>query len=140
MDTLASQAFGNRNNYLAGLYFHRAIIISTLIFLPQLVTLYFAEDILQFFGQSAVSAKYASVFIKAYLPGVWAYCQTEVLRRFLSNQGVFDLMMKFQIATLMIHVGVLHVLVNVLDMGLIGIALSISINHNLTFFSIVGYI
>ena len=115
-------------------------VVTTILLIPQLIFLCFAEDLLIFFGQPKESSKYAGEYIIAYLPGMWAYSATEILRRFLASQGVFDLMVKVQLITLIIHVWILFLFVNALEMGIIGIAYSLAINHNLTFFSCIAYI
>lgn len=96
LETLASHAFGCNNNYLAGCYYHRAVVIVTALFCTQSIFLWNAEDILLFFGQQPKSAHYAGNFIRIYLPGVFMVSQIEVLRRFLSVQGVYFLIVKIQ--------------------------------------------
>ena len=127
------------SNFFEGWYFLHTSV-TTIMFIPQVIFLLFADDILLFFGQPIESSRLAGEYIIAYLPGMWAYSATEILRRFLASQGVFDLMVKVQVVTLIIHVGVCHLFVNILEMNIVGIAYAIAINHNLTFILWVGWI
>ena len=96
IDTLSSQAFGSKQNYLAGCYYNRAQVIVTVIFCIQAIALWNAESLLLAVGQPPVSSKFAAQYIKIYLPGIFASCQTELLRRFLSVQGVYYLILQVQ--------------------------------------------
>lgn len=64
----------------------------------------------------------------------------EVLRRFLGIQGVYVLLVKIQIVTLIIHLGWLYLFISVLDMGLYGIAICGNITSSTIFLSSVAYI
>ena len=103
IETLSSQAFGNKSYYLAGWYYNRAQVILTVLFIIQGVILYFMADILIFIGEPVKASEYAGTYIRANLPGIWAYCQTELLRRFLCSQGEFHLVLKIQLVTTVLH-------------------------------------
>lgn len=103
IETLCSQAFGNKKNYLAGCYYNRAQVIIIALFIPQSVLLYNATSILKWIGQADIAAEYAGTYIRLNLVGLFAVCQLELLRRFLGTQGVFYLILKTQIVCTCLH-------------------------------------
>jgi multidrug resistance protein, MATE family len=140
IDTLSSQAYGNKSYYLAGWYFHRAIVIVTVLFVFQVIMLFNAYEILIWIGQPAESAYYASVFVKYYVVGVLSLTYTDILRKFLATQSNFNLIPLVQIFTYIIHIFSLCLFVNKWDMGVKGIGIASSITHTLTFLISVGTI
>ena len=133
IETLSSQAFGNKSYYLAGWYYNRAQVILTAIFIPQSILLYFATDILVAIGQPQEAAIFAGNYIRVIIPGIWAYCQTELLRRFLSSQGEFQLMFKIQLITTVLHALWVYLFVFWVDIGMDGIAVATCITYILNF-------
>ena len=140
IETLASHAFGSKNNYLAGKYFQRAQVVITVIFLFQLIVFINIESILVFIGQSEETSKYAAMFIKAYLPGIYAYSNVELLRRYLSTQGVYTILTVVQMITFVTHILLLHLFVNVYDLNLYGVAIAANITYSLQFIICSVYI
>lgn len=124
IETLSSQAFGNGKNRLAGIYYTRSQVVTTLLFIPQAILLFYSAPILKAIGQPETSAEQAGTFIKILIPGVWGFCQTETLRRFLGTQGVFHIVPNCQIFNMLLHPLWLYLFVSVLDMSISGVALA----------------
>ena len=59
LETLVSQAFGYGNITLCGVYLNRARVVGTLIFIPCVVLLIFAESILLKLGQDPLTCQHA---------------------------------------------------------------------------------
>ena len=79
-DTLTSQAFGNGNLKLCGVYLNRGAFILTLVFIPlALIPSLRAEQILIQLGQDKEVSHLAQGYILYFLPGL--YCL-----------GMFDLL------------------------------------------------
>mmetsp|Transcript_33746 Transcript_33746/g.38862 ORF Transcript_33746/g.38862 Transcript_33746/m.38862 type:complete len:213 (+) Transcript_33746:446-1084(+) len=95
--------------------------------------MYNCTDVLLSIGQPEVTAVFAGTYLRYIIPGVWAYCQTELLRRYLSTQGVFDLLLKVQLATTVLHCLWLYLFVGVLDFEVFGVAISTCITYILTY-------
>ena len=133
LDTLWSQAFGNNNNYLAGCYYNRGQVILTLIFIPQAVILFFSSDILIWIGQDENVSNISGSYLLIVIPGIWAYWQTELLRRFLGAQGVFHLLFKIQILTTFLHIFWLFIFVYWFELSITGVSVSTWITYILTF-------
>ena len=79
-------------------------------------------------------------YIRIVLPGVWTYWQTELLRRFLGAQGHFNIILKIQVITTMLHVLWLFLFVSVFEFGYQGIALSSWFTYILNFTLCMLYI
>lgn len=127
IETLWSQAFGNKNNYLAGCYYHRAIVITVIMFVIQASILWFSEDILILMGQPPSSSHYAGIFIRIFLPGIFWRSQYILNTRFLNVQGIYYSVLQIQIITFVIHFFGLYLMMNVLQMEIAGIALATDI-------------
>ena len=140
VETLASQAFGSNNNYLAGKYLHRAQIVITVVFLFQLIVFLNIDTILMFIGQSEATSRYAATFIKAYLPGIYVYSNVELLRRYLSAQGIYTMLAVVQMITFVTHILCFHVFVNIFDLNLYGVAISANITYSLQLIMCLIYI
>ena len=69
IETLSSQAFGSKNNYLAGCYFTRGQVLVTIACIPFFFFLWNGEGILKFIGQPEDASEYAGVFIRYYIFG-----------------------------------------------------------------------
>ena len=133
LDTLCTHAFGNKNNYLAGWYYNRAQVIWTLLYIPQAILLFFSDDLLIWVGQSEETSVIAGDYLRVVLPGIWAFCQTELLRRFLGAQGLFNIILKTQTLTTVLHVLWLYLFVFVFDLGVTGISAASCLTYILTF-------
>ncbi|CAI2365265.1 unnamed protein product [Moneuplotes crassus] len=121
IETLCSQAFGRNDNYQAGQYYKRAQVILTALFIPQAILLYFATPLLMASGQPERSSQIAGEYILICLPGIWCYCQTELLRRFLGAQKVFNVMMNSQIINVFLHFVWVFIFVYILDFSYKGV-------------------
>lgn len=129
-DTLGACAFGARNYKLLGLYFHRATIISYLIVIF-LITIhfFFALDILTAFNVDISTMKY----ISKYLPCSLIYCFFIV--QFTLNYHYLNIIEKshinliFLLITLILHPLWCYIFINVLNLGIEGAALTLSVSQ-----------
>ncbi|CAI2365570.1 unnamed protein product [Moneuplotes crassus] len=140
VETLSSQAFGSGNNYLAGRYYTRAQVVLTILFVPQAILLYFITPILISVGQPVRSAEIAGLFIKILIPGVWGYCQTELLRKFLGTQGAFYIVTNSQIFNLLLHPIWLYIFVSAFSLSVSGVAIATSITYFMNYLVPVIYV
>jgi multidrug resistance protein, MATE family len=140
IDTLSSQAFGNGKNYLAGRYYTRAQVILTFLFIPQALLLYNIQPILEWVGQPKVSAKFAQQYIRIIIIGLYGYWQTEILRRFLGAQGIFNYILKFQLVSSTLHFVWLYIFVYYYGWGIEGVAMCTVVTNLTTFILAYSYI
>ena len=140
IETLSSQAFGSKNNYLAGWYYHRAIVIITSLFIFQSVLLWNIDSILISMGQPEIPALIAGKFVKIYLPGIYAACNVELIRRFLGVQGIYNLLLIIQIFTMALHIFWLYFFIFMLNFGVYGTAIASSITNLSTLIITLTYV
>ncbi|CAI2367369.1 unnamed protein product [Moneuplotes crassus] len=140
VETLSSQAFGRKKNYLAGCYYNRAQVILTAIFIPQAIALYYSEDILIFLKQPPASSHYAGIYSSIMIPGLWMLCQTELLRRFLTTQGVLYIVVNSQILSCILHPLWVYFFVYYFDYSLEGVAYATNMTYLINFIIPILYI
>ena len=59
LETLVAQSFGAGQLFLCGVYFNRARVINTVIFIPLLILLLFTKPLMSAFGQDEEVSEYA---------------------------------------------------------------------------------
>ena len=89
------------------------------------------------FGQPKESAHYAGVFTRIMIPGLWMLCQTELLRRYLTTQGVLYIVVNSQIVTCALHPLWLYLLSN---SSITGVAYATTLTYFLNFIMPILYI
>ena len=87
LETLCSQACGNGELKLCGIYLNRGRFVICMIMIPIVITLSYAETILMAIGQNPATAAYAQEYIFAYLPGLFIMGLFDGHRRFLNSLG-----------------------------------------------------
>ena len=84
LETLVAQAFGAGQLYLCGVYFNRARVINTVIFVPLLIILLFTKPILSALVQDDEVSEYARQYVFVNLPGVYFLGMFDLTKRFLN--------------------------------------------------------
>lgn len=77
IDTLVSQAYGNKKYYLCGVYLNRARVVMTFLFIPQLILLYYIGDIFVVMGQPVNASMVCQTFVRYQLIGLFFAVQFE---------------------------------------------------------------
>mmetsp|Transcript_12174 Transcript_12174/g.10794 ORF Transcript_12174/g.10794 Transcript_12174/m.10794 type:complete len:120 (+) Transcript_12174:397-756(+) len=101
--------------------------------IPQLIILWYSENILIWVGQPELAAKYAGIYIRYIIPGLWFYAQVDLLRRFLASQGEFHLIMRTEMITSILHPIWLYIMVHIYELKLEGVAIATCITFTLKF-------
>ena len=79
-DTLTSQAYGNGNLKLCGVYLNRGAFILTLIFIPlAIIPSVRAEQILILLGQDKEASHLAQGYIWYFMPGLYCLSMFDLL-------------------------------------------------------------
>ena len=89
LDTLVSQAFGNKNYYEWGAYLNRCRIVLIAVFIPQALIFWNSESILVVMGQDQEVALAAQTYVRHLIPGIFWFNMFETTRRFLNAQLKF---------------------------------------------------
>lgn len=140
IDTLVSQAYGDKEYYLCGCYLNRGRIIQALFFVPQLIILTFSSEILILLGQDESSAEAAQQYITILLPGMFAMAQFETFRRYLQAIGNFELATYTQCSSMILHFIMSYILIFVCDLGVKGSAISTSITYWINLIVVILYL
>ena len=82
-ETLVSQAFGQRQLKLSGVYLSRGFFIMTVVYLPLAILQCFSYQILILMGQGKAGAIYAQEYIAPMIPAMYFFCLFDLLRRYL---------------------------------------------------------
>ena len=134
VDTLVSTSFGNKQYYLWGVYFKRAIIILSLLSLPWFIAFLFIEDILLFFDQDPIIAEMAKVYFYYRIPSLIIILYGDIFKGFLQALGYFNILTVLVGVQLAWHVLFLVIFIYVLEMNYLGAAVAIGLD------SLVGII
>ena len=84
LETLVAQARGDKNYELCGVYLNRGRLITTVMFIPVIFILNYADKILVLLHQSKEVAKYSQEYILATMPGLFFNGLIDGQRRFLN--------------------------------------------------------
>lgn len=125
IDTLVSQAYGNKQFYLCGAYLNRGLICQIFLFIPGSIICANGKRILMYLGQDDDTSEAAIQYIFYLVPGMFAMNLFETIRRYLQAMGNFDLTMYIQLFTFITHIGVCYLFVIYLGMGIKGASLAI---------------
>ena len=129
LDTLVTQAYGDKQYYLCGCYLNRGRIIQLLAWIPQIFILLNTKSILMFLGQEEVTSAAAETYVIVLMPGMFAIVQFEIVRRFLQGMKIFSLTMYIQLVMMILHFFWCYLFVFYLEYGLVGSAIATTITY-----------
>ena len=84
IETLVSQAAGNGNLPICGVYLNRALLVLTCTFILLTSLIFSSEFILIKLGQSHSVAAMTKQYMVLYIPGLYIYFLCDLYRRFLN--------------------------------------------------------
>jgi len=120
LETLCGQAFGAKKHHMLGVYLQRSWVV-LLIFAAALTPTYiFMEDLLLLIGQSPELSRLAGQMSVWLLPQHFAMAMLLPLTRFLQSQLKNWVTAATAGAALAVHVAVTYVLVQHLQLGIVG--------------------
>ena len=134
IDTFVSTSYGNKQYYLCGVYFNRALLILTLFAIPFISILFFAENIMLFLGQDPLISEMAQTYFYYRIPALMLMLYDEIVRGYLQALGYFNFLSVLVVVQLISHILFLILFINVLEMNYIGSAIAMG------FSSLVGLI
>ncbi|VFQ72975.1 unnamed protein product [Cuscuta campestris] len=140
LETLCGQGYGAKLYRMMGIYLQTACIISFLSSVIISAVWWFSEHILVLLQQDPEIAKLSGLYLKFFIPGLFAYGFLQNLLRFMQTQRVVLPLVMSSIVPLTIQVGLTYVLVRFTSLGFAGAPLAASISLWLSFLMLAGYV
>ncbi|RAL44892.1 hypothetical protein DM860_003651 [Cuscuta australis] len=128
VETLCGQAYGAHKYEMLGIYLQRSTILLMLAGLPLLLAYIFSKQILLLLGESQAVASASALFVYGLIPQIFAYATNFPIQKFLQSQSIVNPSAYISGATLVVHLLLTWVVVFVLDGGLLGAALVLSLS------------
>ena len=122
METYTSQAFGNGDLRLCGVYLNRSRAIVSVFFIPLALLLSRTKDILLAFNQNPKVVEYASDFVITTIPAYYILAINNLSKRWLASMRLTFFPMYAQIIAGVFHIVWCYLFVIVWEMDLTGIA------------------
>ncbi|KAG0516069.1 hypothetical protein BDA96_10G331400 [Sorghum bicolor] len=129
LDTFCGQSYGARQYDMLGTHMQRAIIVLMLTGVPLAFVLAFAGQILIALGQNPEISSEAGLYAQWLIPGLFAYGLLQCLTRFLQTQNIVQILVACSGLTLLLHVMLCWLLVQIFGIGHKGAALATSISY-----------
>ena len=128
VETLCGQAYGAQKYHMLGIYLQRSIILLTLTGFAITTIYIFCKPILIFLGESKEIASAAEVFVYGLLPQIFAYAVNFPIQKFLQAQSIVFPSAYISAGTLVIHVLLSWLAAYKMGLGLLGVALVLSLS------------
>lgn len=128
VETLCGQAYGAEKNDMLGIYLQRSAILLTLTGFVLTVVYIFCKPILIFLGESKEIASAAEIFVYGLIPQIFAYAINFPIQKFLQAQSIVFPSAYISAGTLVVHVVLSWVVAYKMGLGLLGVALVLSLS------------
>ena len=129
-DSLTTQAFGANRLYRCGVYLNRGRIIQTLTFLAVAIwPLMFAEKVFVAIGIDPEVSRLTQIQMRVQMPGLFFFGHFDLLKKWLASMRITFFPMVASIASSVLYILLCFLFVVYFDMGIIGLAVAISIKE-----------
>lgn len=139
-ETLTSQAFGAKNLYLCGVYLNRGFFILLAFFIPfALLPCMIGDRILLAIGQDALVSAQTLTQVRALMPSVIFYGIYDLYKRWMACMRITLMPMLVMVLGTLGHIAFCYFFVNVLDLGVVGLAYASSIKDFILMLTVMIY-
>ncbi|XP_008441737.2 protein DETOXIFICATION 40-like [Cucumis melo] len=128
VETLCGQAYGAEKHEMLGIYLQRSAILLTLTGFVLTIVYIFCKPILIILGESNQIASAAEVFVYGSIPQIFAYAINFPIQKFLQAQSIVFPSAYISAGTLVVHVVLSWVVAYKMGLGLMGVALVLSLS------------
>ncbi|CAH2078326.1 unnamed protein product [Thlaspi arvense] len=128
VETLCGQAHGAHRYDMLGIYLQRATIVLALVGLPMTILYTFSYPILILLGEPKTVSYMASLYIVGLIPQIFAFAVNFTAQKFLQAQSVVVPSAYISGAALILQILLTWITVNVMGLGLMGIAYVLTIS------------
>jgi MATE family multidrug resistance protein len=138
--SLASQAFGAKDHRLIGLYYHRALVINTIVLGICFAILAFSKNLLLLFNMPEQTATYAHKMIIYQFGAQLAFMLFDTLKGWLVSQDKFIPQVVMLIFTTATHWVWCTIFVDYMGMDVEGVAIATTITYTLDAIFLYAYV
>ncbi|KAG2591998.1 protein DETOXIFICATION 19-like isoform X2 [Panicum virgatum] len=140
LETLCGQAFGAGLYRRLGLYLQSSLIMSAAASALVSVLWVFTEPVLLLLRQEPRVSRAAAGFVRAQIPGLFAFASLQCLLRYLQMQSVVLPLVAFSAASFALHVALAYLLVAVLGLGIAGASAAVSVTFWAACLMLLAYV
>ncbi|KAG2601023.1 hypothetical protein PVAP13_5KG564700 [Panicum virgatum] len=144
LETLCGQAYGAGLHRRLGLYLQSSLIVSAAAsaLVSALVSALwvFTEPALLLLRQEPRVSRAAAGFVRAQIPGLFAFAALQCLLRYLQTQSVVLPLVAFSAASFALHVALAYLLVGLLGLGVAGASAAVSVTFWATCLMLLAYV
>eukprot|EP00347_Sterkiella_histriomuscorum_P010943 403374339 len=133
LDTLISQAYGQQDFRLCGIYLNRQLYLTTMIFIPLSIPLWFCEYGFIYLGQDPYVSEQAAIYVKICMPGILLFTYGSCLGRFCSGHRETRFGLASNLIASVIHFFIAYFLAIYLKWEMTGIAIASCIHFVIRF-------
>nr|AFW17284.1 putative multidrug and toxic compound extrusion protein 1 [Diospyros kaki]AMU19395.1 MATE3 protein [Diospyros kaki] len=128
VQTVCGQAYGAKRYGALGVICQRAVVLHVGAAVLLTFLYWFAGPILKAIGQSDSIADEGQVFARGLIPQLYAFSISCPLQRFLQAQNIVNPLAYMSVGVFLLHILITWLAVYVLNYGLIGAALTLSLS------------
>eukprot|EP00347_Sterkiella_histriomuscorum_P003598 403363675 len=129
--TLCSQAYGSGNMRKVGVYLNKGRICACLIFIPIFAVMFLCERFLLVLGIDSETAHQAQNYTYGMIVALFFSTQFDATRNYLNAVQKSQVITYISIGASIIHVFVLYIMIDTLQMGIIGASIGTIITYSM---------
>ena len=126
---MASQAFGAKNHELVGYYYHKAIIIGIIVYIPCSIFIINSQPLLLMLNIKPEIAEYATDYMISLLPSTFIYIFIDASKNLLFARNNFLLPVVVQLFVSLIHPLWCKLFLNHFGLGYYGVSAAMTITQ-----------
>ncbi|OIW11546.1 hypothetical protein TanjilG_26912 [Lupinus angustifolius] len=128
LETLCGQGFGAKEYQMLGIYLQASCIISLIFSIIISILWFYTEHILVLLHQSPDIARTAALYMKYFVPGIFAYGFLQNILRFLQTQSIVTPLVFLSAIPLLVHIVIAYALVHWTSLSFTGAPVAASIS------------
>ncbi|XP_058195436.1 protein DETOXIFICATION 41-like [Rhododendron vialii] len=128
VQTVCGQAYGARKYSALGVILQRAVILHLGAAILLSFLYWFSGPVLKAIGQTDSIADEGEIFARGIIPQLYAFAISCPMQRFLQAQNIVNPLAYIAVGVFLLHILLTWLVVYVLDYGLIGAALTLSLS------------
>lgn len=128
VQTVCGQAYGAKKYSALGVILQRAVILHVAAAILLSFLYWFSGPVLKAIGQTDSIADEGEIFARGIIPQLYAFAISCPMQRFLQAQNIVNPLAYIAVAVFLLHILLTWLAVYVLDYGLIGASLTLSLS------------